>query len=308
MSGKSPTPHRKAHADKSGDTSPTGSRESSPKGSKKQLSVGSPKGSKKELLETKTSPLTTHRNPSTMANPSGSLQKEETLKSWEIRGLKEITWKRAHGKHWHTALVRFVHGVMSGYATDEPGQLPEFEIKMDDIRDHAVVIAVDDEHLYVLKCPAVEGDWVLLSFSSAETATKMLSRADPDRFPKGMVPGVKEAGDHLQWKISVISQEKDGHMVYDIVAHSPNDLPGDRMRLHCCATYNALHDEHQRACKTIPEAKALVFPPSRLFPSKDPDFIQQRCIDLRAYFSHALREMPLMLFWRNNDIFQCHFG
>ena len=94
-----------------------------------------------------------------------------------------------HVQHWHRALVRFLHGYMSGYESDEPGQSPKFEISMDDMRDQAVVIAVDDDHLYVIKCPATDGEWVHLSFSSAEAATKMLSRADPERFPKGLIPG-----------------------------------------------------------------------------------------------------------------------
>lgn len=38
------------------------------------------------------------------------------------------------------------------------------------------------------------------------------------------------------------------------------------------------------SCQTIPEAAALTFPPSRLFSTKDPEFLQQRAIDLRTYF------------------------
>ena len=91
---KSPSPARKLKAG-SADASPA----ASPKGSRKDLAVGSPKGSKKDLLEHKTSPLVTHKA-AVQANPAGSLQKESTLKSWEVRGLKEIVWKHAHSKVW----------------------------------------------------------------------------------------------------------------------------------------------------------------------------------------------------------------
>jgi hypothetical protein len=83
MSGKSPLAPPKA---KSTEVSPRGSPRVSPR--------DSPRGSH---LELKVSPAAPHKT-TTMSNPAGTLHTDEVLKSWEVRGLKMVTWKFSKGK------------------------------------------------------------------------------------------------------------------------------------------------------------------------------------------------------------------
>eukprot|EP00047_Mylnosiga_fluctuans_P014356 m.37759 g.37759 ORF g.37759 m.37759 type:complete len:317 (-) comp5463_c0_seq2:168-1118(-) len=287
----------------------------SPRGSKDtdhlqpiRASESDSKSSKSNPSSGKGSPLTVHKtiNASAMANPTGSLQHDEVLKSWEVRGLKHIEWKKAHGKHWKSALVRFLHGTMSGYADDTPGQSPVFEVSLEEMKEKAVVISTDEEHQYVIKTPAEDiDDWILLAFPSAEAATRMLARADPERFPLGLRGKLTETPDQLNWRITVMPEEKDGHIVYTIIAHSPNDLPGRPFRLYAQAQYGELRDEHLHCCKVAPEGADIPFPPWKLLPSKDPEFLRGRAVALRDYFSQALKLPGVMMWWRNSKIFRC---
>ncbi len=92
--------------------SPLVARKSSPSVDSTSPKI-SPRGSKEDHLKPsrfsddkpksnpgsgKASPQIPHKTTSSMANPSGSLNRPEILKSWEVRGLKEVVWKRAHGK------------------------------------------------------------------------------------------------------------------------------------------------------------------------------------------------------------------
>jgi hypothetical protein len=137
-------------------------------------------------------------------------------------------------QHWHEALVRFLHGVMSGYEADTPGLFPEFEVRLDASHVRAQLTAGHPRQrrggcrgrrpsvraqvperrrrlgaaflplcrgaMSCCSCrtppsallPASMPRPPLVSPSSLfpdrdhQAATKMLARADPDRFPRGL--------------------------------------------------------------------------------------------------------------------------
>ncbi len=48
-----------------------------------------------------------------MANPAGALSQPDALKSWEIRDLREITWKHSHD--WVSSDVSFVKPLVTNH-------------------------------------------------------------------------------------------------------------------------------------------------------------------------------------------------